>query len=416
MKRRDVAVIGGGAAGLFASSVLAEAGKTVIVFEPNRTLGRKLRITGKGRCNLTNNCSPEEVMKNILRNPKFLYSSLSKMPPERIMAWLEAHGVPLKTERGRRVFPQSDRASDVADAMQKVCESGGVCFVRESVSEIIVENGAAVGVKTVGGEYFSGSVILSAGGMAYPKTGSDGNGYRLAESLGHTLVRPQPSLVPIEIGESFCASLSGLELKNVVLSLFDLSKPKKPIWSELGEMTFSGGSIAGPLGISASCLIDEEKLRCKGYKLVIDFKPGLTPEQLDLRLQRDIKSSPRASMYQLMRGLLPESAAAVALELLEIDKSAQSGDLSREKRLEAARLLKNFSLTPTALRPFDEAIVTRGGISVAEIYPQSMESRLVKGLYFAGEIIDCDGFTGGYNLTAAFCEAYAAAQDIILNK
>ena len=411
MSEYSAIIVGGGAAGLFAAANIRSGGR-ILVIEPNRVLGRKLRITGKGRCNLTNNCSAEEVLKNVLRNPKFLYSAVAKFPPESIMSWFEGRGVPLKTERGRRVFPQSDRAEDVAEALIRECKRNGVAFLKAKVDGLIVRDGAVSGVKCGDKEYFSDAVLLAAGGMSYPRTGSDGCGYALAESVGHTVTDLQPSLVPIEICESFCAELSGLTLKNVSLALYDISKPNKPLYSELGELTFMPFGIGGPLGTSASCYMSADKLVCKGYKLVIDLKPGLTPEQLDARLLRDIKAAPQSGFDELLSGLLPTAMINTFSDRLDFDKPASIGNLTREQRLMTASLLKRFELTPKALRGFDEAIVTRGGVSVKEISPATMESKLVKGLYFAGEIIDCDAFTGGYNLTVAFSTAYAAASDI----
>lgn len=416
MNRYDVIVVGGGASGLFAAAHIAVFGLSVLVIDPNRFLGRKLRITGKGRCNLTNNCLAEDVMKNVLRNPKFLYSALSKMPPEKIMAWFEWRGVKLKTERGRRVFPMSDSANDVAEALVSACKESRVQFLRSKVTEILLKDGEVFGVKCSEKDFFADKVILACGGMSYPRTGSDGNGYSLAQVLGHTIVKPQPSLVPIETEESFCRQLSGLTLKNVTLNLFDVSKPKKPIYSELGELTFMPYGVAGPLGLSASCLMDSDKLKCKAYKLVVDLKPALSHEQLDLRILRDIKESPQLSVYELLCGLLPRDLAQVSADVIDVDKSAHAGNLTREERLLIISYLKRFELTPIALRPFDEAIITRGGISVKEISPTSMESKAVNGLYFTGEIIDCDAFTGGYNLTIAFATAYSAAVDIIGKK
>ncbi len=412
----DAIIVGGGAAGLFAAAELCENGKKAVIIEPNRSLGRKLRITGKGRCNLTNNCSADEVLKNVLRNPKFLYSAVSKFPPESIIKWFEAHGVPLKTERGRRVFPVSDSADDVAEAMIRVISDHGGQVFRAKADSLIISDGQVHGIICNGKELYSNNVILATGGKSYPKTGSDGGGYSLAESAGHTVTPTQPSLVPIELAESFCASVSGLTLKSVCLYLYDTDKPKKALYHELGELTFMSCGIAGPLGLSASCLMDSVKLERKGYKLVIDFKPGLTDEQLDSRLLRDIKSAPQSSPDSLLAGLLPASMIEPFSERLSISKTAQIGNMTREQRAEILRLLKRFDLTPTALRGFDEAIITRGGVSVKEISPQTMESKLVKGLYFAGEIIDCDAFTGGYNLTIAFSTAHAAASDIIKDK
>ena len=413
MKRYDAAIIGGGAAGLFAAANLCEAGLSVILFEPNRFLGRKLRITGKGRCNLTNNCPPEEVLKNIPRNPKFLYAAMNKFPPERIMSWFEQRGVPLKTERGRRVFPKSDRAEDVAEAIIKICKSKGAEIVRGRAEKIETEDGRAVGVFCGGKFYEAKNVVLASGGKSYPKTGSDGGGYALAEALGHTVADLQPSLVPINIEERFCERLSGLSLKNITLSLYGSDKPKKPLYSELGELCFTDAGIGGPLALTASCLIDERKISCNAYMLYIDFKPALSYEQLDSRILRDISSSPSAPLGELLRGLLPRPAAELFADILGLSGSAPASNLKKQNRAALVSLLKRFEMTPLSLGSFDEAIITRGGVSVKEIFPNSMESKLVKGLYFAGEIIDCDGFTGGYNLTIAFSTAFCAAEDII---
>lgn len=410
--KHDVIIVGGGASGLMCASELIKAGISVLIFEPNRFLGRKLRITGKGRCNLTNNCTPEEVMKNVPRNPKFLYSSLGKFPPDRIMSWFEEAGVPLKTERGGRVFPVSDKAADVADALVKKCEKADV--IHEKVTEIIINDGHTAGVRTKSGEYLSECVVLACGGMSYPKTGSDGFGYRLAESAGHSVIKPRPSLVPIETCENF-SSLSGLALKNITLSLYDLKKPAKPVWHELGELSFESFGLSGPLALTASCLMDDEIISCKGYKLAIDFKPGLSREKLDARILRDISKSPSSNIDVLLCGLLPKAMAEYFCSSLKLDKSIILGNMSRQTRNLIIDKLKSFEITPKSLCSFDEAIITRGGVSVKEISPGSMESKLVKDLYFTGEIIDTDGFTGGYNLTIAFSTAYCAA-DSIKNK
>lgn len=416
MAEYDAVIIGCGASGLFAASLLSEAGLKIAVIEPNRFLGRKLRITGKGRCNLTNNCSAEEVMKNVPNNAKFLYSALNRFPPESIMNWFETHGVALKTERGRRVFPVSDDANEVAKAMTDVCSKNGVRIIRSKALEVITDCQKAVGVRYKDGEIMADNIICACGGMSYPKTGSDGSGYILAKNLGHSIIKPRPSLVPIETEESFCRKLSGLTLKNIELSLYDADRPKKPVYSELGEMTFYDYGIGGPLGITASCMMSEDKLMCKGYKLYIDLKPGLSAQKLDDRLLRDIKSAPFGNVEKLLSGLLPRPLDSVFAELLNLDKTAAMGNLTREKRQNLLLLLKRFELTPTAFRTFDEAIITRGGVSVSEIVPSTMESKLVKNLYFTGEILDVDAFTGGYNLTIAFATAYAAAFDIIRKK
>ncbi len=401
----DVIIIGGGASGLFSAAELCSAGLSVMIFEPNRFLGRKLRITGKGRCNLTNDCQPEEVMKNLPRNPKFMYSALEKFPPERIMKWFEDAGVPLKTERGRRVFPVSDKAADVSEALCRKCKNAEI--IREKVTEIVVHDGKVTGVKTSSGEYFSDHVILAAGGKSYPLTGSDGSGFKLAERLGHTVTDLRPSLVPIETEEKF-PEADGFTLKNVTLSLYGDKNPRKPLMQELGELQMTSFGISGPLALTASCMMDS----CKGYKLYIDFKPGLTPDLLDRRILREISEKPEGDYEYLLTKLLPREIIKPFKSRIDGDLHLSLGNMPKALREKTVANLKRFELTPTGLRGFDEAIITRGGVSVREINPSTMESKLVKGLYFTGEIIDCDGFTGGYNLTIAFSTAFSAAQDI----
>ncbi len=406
----DVIIVGGGASGLFCAANLLSRGASVLIFEPNRFLGRKLRITGKGRCNLTNNCTPDEVMKNIVRNPNFLYSALSKMPPERIMSWFEAAGVPLKTERGRRVFPVSDSANDVAEALCRACDKAQV--IRSRVDSLICENGGIKGVLAGGKNYFSKFVVLATGGKSYPRTGSDGSGYSLASAVGHTVTPQSTSLVPVITEEKF-PSLGGFLLKNVSLCLYDTAKSKKPLYQELGEFCLEPYGLSGAMALSASCFMEPEKLRCKAYRLDIDFKPGLTREQLEKRILRDISSTPRLTVDGLLCGLLPKQIAGDFASRIELDGTALCSNMNKQTRDFIIDKLKHFTLTPTALCGFDQAIITRGGVSVREIEPATMESKLVNGLYFTGEIIDCDGLTGGYNLTVAFSTAFCAAENII---
>ncbi len=411
----DVIVIGGGAAGMFCACLLSEAGKRVILIEPNRKLGRKLRITGKGRCNLTNNSSNDNIIKNIVRNPKFLYSALSGFSAADVMDWFETRGVPLKTERGARVFPVSDRADDIADAMEKVLKRYRTVIIKDKALKILTEDDRVRGVKCPDREYFAENVVLSTGGRSYPATGSTGDGYEMARSLGHTVTGISPSLVPIVCRESFVADLSGLALKNVTLSLYDIKK-KKPIYSELGELSFMPYGIAGPLSLTASCYMNPERLKAGEYKLAIDLKPGLTDEQLERRIQRDFSETPGCEISKAMLRLMPLQLVSTFLSLADIDALKSCNQITREERARAKRLFKRLELTPLELRPIDEAIITRGGVSVKEISSASMESKLVKGLYFAGEIIDVDALTGGYNLQIAFSTAHAAACAICEHK
>lgn len=407
----DVIIVGGGAAGLFAACELAKRWLDVIVIEPNSKLGRKLRITGKGRCNVTNNCDIDTIIKNIPCNPRFLYSALNQLSPADVMEWFESRGVPLKTERGARVFPVSDDANDISEALVRECKKLHVKIIKDKVTDIIYEDSEIKGVECVKGIYFADTVILATGGLSYPATGSTGDGYLFAEKLGHTVTELSPSLVPIVCDESFVCELTKLSLKNVTLSLYD-AKKKSPLFSEIGEISFMPYGVAGPLSLSASCLMSPKLLEERRYKLVIDLKPGLTPEKLDARILRDFSETPNVEYMHSLGRLLPRDLEQVVVDISKIDPRKPCNQITKEERLGLVHLLKHFELTPTALRPVDEAIITRGGISVKEIEPATMASKFVKGLYFAGEIIDCDGYTGGFNLQIAFSTAYAAASAI----
>lgn len=407
----DVIVIGGGAAGMFSACLLAKAGKRVIIIEPNRKLGRKLRITGKGRCNLTNNSSNDNIIKNIVRNPKFMYSALSGFSSADVMDWFETRGVKLKTERGARVFPVSDNANDIADAMEKELRRYRAVVVKDIALRILAENGRVTGVECADRDYYAENVILSTGGSSYPATGSTGDGYSMAKKLGHTVTEISASLVPIVCEERFVAYLSGLALKNVTLSLYDIRK-KKPVYSELGELSFMPYGIAGPLSLTTSCYMNREKLEAGEYRIAIDLKPGLTEEQLERRIQRDFSETPSCEISKVMSRLMPLQMISTFISLADINPNKPCNQVTHEERERIKRLLKRFELTPLKLRPIDEAIITRGGVSVKEINSASMESKLVKGLYFAGETIDVDALTGGYNLQIAFSTAYAAAKAI----
>ncbi len=402
----DVLVIGGGSAGMFAGARLSEMGLRVTVLEPTGQTLRKLRISGKGRCNLTNNCTTDQVMKNVIRNPKFLYSALDNLSPQDTMRWFESHGVPLKTERGGRVFPVSDKAGDVAAALEK----SNVSIVKDRAIRILTENGAVTGVQGEKGEYRASAVILATGGRSYPKTGSTGDGYKLAGDLGHTISEPKASLVPIETKERFSEELYSLTIKNVTLSLY--GSKKKPVYSELGEMSFARYGIAGPLSLSASCFIDDKS----DYKIVIDLKPGLTMEQLMKRIQRDFDETPNLPFCESLGKLFPRELRPDMVRLSGIDPYKPCNQITREEKEALAKLTKGLTLTVTGLRPIEEGIVTRGGVKTGEINPKTMESKLVSGLYFAGEIIDCDGMTGGYNLQIAFSTAETAALAISRKK
>lgn len=400
----DIIIVGGGAAGCFAAVWAARFGKSVIVFEKNERLGRKLRITGKGRCNVTNNSPVEEHMRNIPVNSRFLYSAYSSFDAESTMVFFEELGVPLKTERGNRVFPVSDNAHDIADAMAREMKKLGVKVINAQVTELLTENGDVRGVRAGGMEYESGSVLIACGGKSYPATGSTGDGYKLAESVGHTVTELKPCLVPLVSPDKYCAELMGLSLRNVTLTLYD---GNKEIFSELGEMLFTHFGVTGPLVLSASSHIKD--MKPNRYTLKIDLKPGLSPEKLDERIRRDFAENLNRDFINGIRKLLPAKLLPIAARLAEIPEDLKINSVTKEQRRRFGELIKAFPVRVSAFRPIDEAIVTGGGVSVREINPKTMESKLVKGLFFAGEVIDTDAYTGGFNLQIAFSTAYSAA-------
>lgn len=400
----DVIIIGGGAAGCFAAVQAARLGKSVLVFEKNERLGRKLRITGKGRCNVTNNSPTEEHMKNIPVNARFLYSAFSMFDADDTMNFFEELGVPLKTERGNRVFPVSDKADDIADALAYEMKRLGVKVINKRVTKILTENGSCIGVRAGGEEYRSASVLIACGGKSYPNTGSTGDGYTLAEALGHTVTELKPALVPLVSPDKYCAEMMGLSLRNVTLTLLD---GEKPIYSELGEMLFTHFGVTGPLVLSASSHI--RNMQPNRYKLRIDLKPGLTPEQLDARIQRDFAENLNRDFANGIRKLLPAKLIPVAVRLSGIAAEQKINGITKEQRRSFGELIKAFPVRISGFRPLDEAIITSGGISVKEINPKTMESKLVNGLFFAGEVIDVDAYTGGFNLQIAFSTAYSAS-------
>ncbi|MBQ8967565.1 NAD(P)/FAD-dependent oxidoreductase [Ruminococcus sp.] len=409
-KKYDAVIVGGGAAGLFCGAQLGLLGKSAVVIEKNERFGRKLRITGKGRCNVTNNCDVETVMKNIPRNSRFMYSSLSRFAPEDAMAFFEGLGVPLKTERGNRVFPVSDSAHDIADALVKCCLDCGTELVSGEVTSLIIEDGEAAGVRCGDREFLGGSVIIAAGGRSYPKTGSDGFGYKLAKSAGHRVTPILPSLCPIVTAEhEESAEMMGLSLKNCTLALREDDKTK-PVYEELGEMLFTHFGLSGPLVLSASAhLRDMEK---HTYHLDIDLKPALSHEQLDARLLRDFGDFPNREFCNSLGKLLPAKMIPVIVRRSGIPSDKRVNQITREERRKLAETLKKLTYTVDRLRPIDEAIITRGGVELSEIAPKTMESKLCKKLYFIGEILDLDAYTGGFNLQIAWSTAYACAQAV----
>lgn len=400
----DVIIIGGGAAGCFAAVHAARYGKSVLLFEKNEKLGRKLRITGKGRCNVTNNSDIQEHMKNIPVNQRFMYSAFSAFDAYNTMDFFEEIGVPLKTERGNRVFPVSDKADDVADALAREMKKNGVKVINKRVTKLIAENNVCKGVKAGGDEYYAKSILIACGGKSYSSTGSTGDGYSLAESVGHTVTEIKPSLVPLVSPDSYCSEMMGLSLRNVTLNLCD---HEKVIYSELGEMLFTHFGVSGPLVLSASSHIRE--MSPDRYKILIDLKPALSPEQLDARIQRDFAENLNRDFVNGIRKLLPAKLIPVIVKLSGISPEQKVNGITKEQRRRFGELVKAFPVRISGFRPVDEAIVTSGGISVKEINPKTMESKIIEGLFFAGEVIDVDAYTGGFNLQIAFSTAYSAA-------
>lgn len=404
----NIAIIGGGAAGLAAAVFAAESGGRPFIIEKNDRVGKKLRITGKGRCNVTNNSDVNTHIANILTNPRFMYGPLSNFTPADTMAFFERLGVPLKTERGQRVFPVSDNANDIVGALKNHLDRLGVKIVRATVDNLLVKNdgGAEIlGVSTDQGDFSAGAVILATGGLSYPLTGSTGDGYRMAEELGHTIIQPTASLVPLECEEKYVRELMGLSLRNVRLSVFD--SKGRDIYSEQGEMLFTHFGVSGPLVLTASGFMKE--LPAKKYKLSVDLKPALSEEELDRRVQGDFSKYSNKDFTNSLGDLLPLKLIPVIIQLSGIDPRKKVNLITKAERMKLVELIRNFPVTAVRKRPIDEAIITSGGVSVREISPKTMESKKVSGLYFAGEVIDVDACTGGFNLQIAFSTAYAAA-------
>ena len=402
MMNYDGIVIGGGAAGMFAAITAAQRGAKVLLLERNDRLGKKLLITGKGRCNVTNDCSAQEVLQNTPRNGRFLFSAMTAFPPERAKAFFEDRGCALKTERGNRVFPVTDKAISILDCLQNALRQYKVTVKTARVKRILTENGCVTGVETQNEKISAKWVILATGGASYPTTGSTGDGYVMAEALGHTVVAPQGSLVPLETAGNDCQEMQGLSLRNVGVKL--LNAKGKVLYKDFGELLFTHFGVSGPTVLSASC-----HLKGEGCSLVIDLKPALEENKLDDRILRDLDLYQNRAMENALTDLLPRSMIPVVLRRLEIDPAMQANSFTKQKRRELVALLKGFRVEITGKRPVAEAIITSGGIKVSEIDPKTMESKKVPGLYFAGEIIDCDAYTGGFNLQIAWATAYAAA-------
>ena len=402
---KGLVVIGGGAAGMMAAVSAAERGARVTLLEPNERLGKKLNITGKGRCNVTNNADVQTLLANVPRNGKFLYSAFSRFDGRDTMAFFASIGVPLKTERGNRVFPVSDRAFDVSAALERRLKALKVSLVRDRATELEITSGAVTGVRGERGTYPAGAVVLATGGVSYPATGSTGEGHRMAREAGHTVTDLQGSLVPLR-DYGLGRELQGLSLRNVGLAVFE---DRKKIYTDFGEMLFTHFGVSGPVLLSASSYI-AKRLKKGNVTLSIDLKPALSAEQLDARILRDFDEAKNRQYKNALNHLLPSKLIPVMIERSGISPEKQVNEITREERKRLAEAVKSFTLTINGLRGFNEAIITQGGITVKEVNPSTMESKLLKKLYFAGEVLDLDAVTGGFNLQIAWSTGVLAGR------
>ena len=406
---RKIIVVGGGAAGMMAAVTAARKGKNVLLLEKNEKLGKKLFITGKGRCNITNSAEIDELFSAVVSNPKFLYSSFYSLTNDQVIGFFEELGVKTKVERGGRVFPESDHSSDVIRALeQELKRLGAEIRLRTEVKEILAEGGRAKGVRLSSGEKLNAdAVIIATGGISYPSTGSTGDGYRFARECGHKVTELSPALVPMEVEEWYAKELMGLSLRNIEIKITD---GKKKLYEEFGEMLFTHYGVTGPVILSASSIVGK-KLKEHPLTLHIDLKPALTEEQLDKRVLREFEANHNRQFKNAVDSLFPAKLKPVIVELSGIPEEKKVNEVTKEERLRFVRMIKDFSMTLTAMRGYNEAIITKGGVSVKEIDPGTMESRLVNRLYFAGEVLDLDAVTGGYNLQIAWSTGYLAGMN-----
>ena len=403
---KHIVVAGGGAAGMMAAITAAENGASVTLLEPNERLGKKLNITGKGRCNVTNCANQEELLAHVARNGRFLYSAFSRFDGHDTMAFFEKLGVPLKVERGNRVFPVSDRSFDISGALERRMKQLGVCWIRDRAEELILQDGAVTGAVGARGEYQADAVILATGGVSYPATGSTGDGYRMAAAAGHTVVEPTASLVPLVSDDPACPAMQGLALKNIRLTV--RNQKKKVVFEDFGEMLFTHFGMSGPLILSASAHMRD--FAKNQYTVSIDLKPALDEKKLETRILRDMEERKNQNFTALLGGLVPHSMVPVLAERCGISGDTKVHSVTKEQRRTLESVLKRFDIRITGTRSVAEAIVTSGGIKTGEINPNTMESKTVKGLYFAGELIDTDAYTGGFNLQIAWATGRAAGQ------
>lgn len=409
--KADVLVIGAGAAGMMAAGTAAQRGLRVYLMEKNQKPGRKIGITGKGRCNLTNNCSVQDFIASVPTNGRFLFGAASRFSPHDVMKFFENLGLPLKTERGNRVFPQSDRAADVVDALTGFVASSGALLVRGEANRLLIADGRIRGAELKGGrEMISAeSVVVCCGGKSYPATGSTGDGYLFAKQAGHTVMPLRPSLVPLAARGSDCAEMMGLSLKNISVQVLDTGTGKV-IYEDFGELLFTHFGLSGPVILSASAHM--RGMSPGRYHVVIDLKPALSPEKLDARLVREFQENQNRNFENSLSSLLPRAMIPVAVRRSGIPPQIKCNLITREMRHDFAALLKSFSIVIDGFRPIEEAVVTSGGVSIREIDPKTMQSKLVKGLYFAGEVLDVDAYTGGYNLQIAFSTGRLAGNSV----
>lgn len=405
-----VLVIGAGPAGMFAAGFAAKNGHKVIILEKNNRVGRKLMITGKGRCNITNNCDTQAFIASVPCNGRFLYSAINQFTPQDTIEFFEEHGLSVKTERGNRVFPESDKASDVVDTLNRFIMKNRCKLLQGRAVSLITKNGEIKGVKTETGEVINAdAVVVACGGKSYPGTGSTGDGYDLARQAGHTIVSPKPSLVPLVSSNSWCKELQGLSLKNISIKVRD-NESQKIIYNDFGEMLFTHFGVSGPVILSASSHMRD--MSNNKYCVIIDLKPALSIEQLDARLQRDFAKNLNRDFANSLSDLLPRKLIPVMVKLSGITAETKCNQITREQRRRFAELIKGLTVNVQGFRSIAEAIVTSGGVAVSEINPKTMESKITKGLFFAGEVIDVDAYTGGFNLQIAFSTGWLVGNSI----
>lgn len=411
MNSVSVIIVGGGASGLMAGGFAAMHGARVVIFEKMPRVGRKLMITGKGRCNLANACDIQTFIQNVPVNGRFLYSAINGFPPTQIISFFEQLGLDTVTERGNRVFPKSQKAQDVVAAMYKFAINNGVDIVNKCVTDLIIEESVVKGVVAEDKSFYADSVIVATGGASYPLTGSTGDGYKLARQAGHTIIPIKPSLIPLESPDKCCKEMQGLSLKNVSLTVRD--KNNKTLYTDFGEMLFTHFGISGPMVLSASAHL--HNFNEDSYCAHIDLKPALGCEQLDLRIQRDFRDNINKAATNSLSKLLPKKMIPVVIDLWDIPADIKCNSITKQQRKKLVKILKDFKIKISGTRPIEEAIVTSGGVKVSQINPKTMESKLVKNLYFAGEVIDVDAYTGGFNLMIAWATGKLSGESAALN-